>query len=274
MAKHRIEEMTFLEFRAEAAKDPVILLPLGSVEIQGPCNPMGDFMLATDLADQVAQRTGALVSPTFPFGCADYFRDVPGGMQVSAPTFRAVLRDMVTGFLDHELERILVFNGHTGNNALIDETLRQIRRERGVIIPWLNIWPLVPNSLRAEAHGENVSRASGHGSDPIGSVYEYLRPNLTRREQADYPETAKTLLGLPTGGLNSVKLDGVDVFVPINMTDHCDATVGGDPALANAKAGKLFADYIVDTSSKVVEHLKTAPMRDPAPRLPHQHLQG
>jgi len=268
MTKYRIEEMTFLEFREQAARDPVILLPMGSVEIQGPCNPMGDFLLATELASRVAQRTGALVSPTFPFGCADYFRDVPGGMQVMAPTFRAVLRDMVCGFLDHGLERLLVFNGHTGNNALIDETLRQIRRERGVIVPWLNIWPLVPNSLRAKAHGENVARASGHGSDPIGSVYEYLLPHLTRREMAGAPEPAKTLIGLPTNGLTSVKLDEAEVMVPINMTDHCDAVVGGDPALANAEAGRMFADYIVETSCKLVEHLKTAPMRDPAPRLP------
>jgi len=188
-------------------------------------------------------------------------------VQVVATTFRAVLRDVVCGFLDHGLERLLVFNGHTGNNALIDETLRQIRRERGVIVPWLNIWPLVPNKLRAQAHGENVGRASGHGSDPIGSVYEYLRPELTRREMAGAPEPAKTLLGLPTGGLNSVKLGDVDVFVPINMTDHCDAVVGGDPALANATAGKLFADYIIDTSARLVEHLKTAPTRDSVPRL-------
>ncbi len=67
-----------------------------------------------------------------PFGCADYFRDVPGGMQVSANTFRAVCcGDMVCAFLDHGLERLLVFNGHTGNHALINETLREIRRERG-----------------------------------------------------------------------------------------------------------------------------------------------
>jgi creatinine amidohydrolase len=240
----------------------VILLPFGSVEVQGPCNPMGDFMLASVLAGRVAQRTGAIAAPTMPFGCADYFRDVPGGVQVSANTFRAVLRDMVGAFLDHGLERLLIFNGHTGNNALINETLREIRRERGVIIPWLNIWPLVPASLRRQAHGDATPRASGHGSDPIGSVYEYLFPELTRREVAGAPEHAKTLLGLPTAGLNSVMLGDVEVGVPINMIDHCTMVVGGDPSLANAAAGQLFADYIVDTASALVEHMKTAPTRD------------
>lgn len=69
---------------------------------------------------------------------------------------------------------------------------------------------------------------------------------------------------MPTGGLNSVKLGDVDVSVPINMVDHCDAVVGGDPALASAAAGGLFADYIVNTAVRLVEHLKTAPVRDGA----------
>jgi creatinine amidohydrolase len=260
--KHLLETMTYPEFRERMAKDPVILLPLGSQEVQGPCNPMGDFMLARILAERVAERTGAIAAPTMPFGYADYFRDVPGGIQLSAATFRGILRDMVCAFLDHGMERLLVFNGHTGNNALIDQTLREIRRERGVIVPWLNIWPLVPASLRQQAHGDKTSRASGHGSDPIGSVYEYLRPELTRRDLAGTTEPAKTLLGLPTAGLTSVMLGEVAVNVPINMVDHCEMVVGGDPALANATAGKMFADYIVDTASRLVEHLKTAPTRD------------
>ncbi len=66
---------------------------------------------------------------------------------------------------------------------------------------------------------------------------------------------------MPTGGLTSVKFGDVAVNVPINMLDHCDMVVGGDPALANAEAGRKFADFIVDTASALVEHLKTAPVR-------------
>ncbi len=259
--KHILAQMTYPEFRERMAEDPVIILPLGSQEVQGSCNPMGDFMLAADLAARVAERTGSIVAPIMPFGYADYFRDVPGGIQVSAATFRGVVRDMVCAFLDHGLERLLVFNGHTGNNALIDQTLREIRRERGVVVPWINIWPMVPARLKQQAHGANAPRATGHGSDPIGSVYEYMYPELTRRDLAGLPEPNKTLLGLPTGGLTAIKFGDVDIGVPINMVDHCDYIVGGDPSLANAEAGRLFADYIVDTASAFVEHLKTAPVR-------------
>ena len=242
--KHQLEDMTFLEFKERMAEDPVILLPLGSQEIQGPCNPMGDAMLAKALALRVAERTGAIAAPTMPFGWSDAFRPVPGGIQVSASTFRGVLRDMICAFLDHGLERVLIFNGHTGNHALIDQTVREIRREYGVIVPWLNIWPMVPKSVRQQAHGPKADRADGHGGDPIGSVYEYLFPQLTRRDAATNAGTGKIFFGLPSAGLGTVMLGDVSVNVPIRITDHCDFVTSGDPAVANAAAGRIFADYI------------------------------
>jgi creatinine amidohydrolase len=259
--KHLLEQMTFLEFRDRMREDPVIIIPLGSVEIQGPCNPMGDFMLTSRLAGMVAERCEAIAAPCMPFGFAEVFRDVPGGIQLSADTFRMVLGDMVGAFLDHGLNRIVILNGHTGNNALIDLTMREIRRERGVIVPWLNIWPAAA-AVNREAHGEAAARSLGHGADPIGSVYEYFYPELTERARADMPDEPKTLLGLPTGGMATVQLGAIPVNVPINILDHCNATVSGDPGLANAAAGKIFADYIVEAACRLVTHMKTAPVLD------------
>jgi creatinine amidohydrolase len=254
--KHLLEEMTFLEFQERMAEDPVIILPLGSVEVQGPNNPMGDFVLAERIAALVAERTGAIAAPCLPFGVADVFRDVPGGMQLLPDSFRAVLRDLIGAFLDHGLERVLVLNGHTGNTAMVDVTVREIRRARGVIVPWLNVWPTAMLANKA-AHGENAARSLGHGSDPIGSVYEYFYPALRRSDVPPPPETPKTVLGLPTAGLGGLTLGNVPVGAPVRMLDHCDAVVGGDPTLANAAAGKVFADFVIDTASKLVEHLKT-----------------
>ncbi|WP_158745802.1 creatininase family protein [Acidisphaera sp. L21] len=260
--KHLLEQMTFLEFQERMAEDPVIILTLGSVEVQGPCNPMGDFMLAERIASIVAEKSGAIAAPCMPFGYAEVFRGVPGGMQVRADTFRAVVRDMIGAFMDHGMQRVVILNGHTGNNALLEQTTHEIRRETGVIIPWINIWP-TGSLANKQAHGDNAPRSTGHGSDPIGSVYEYFYPELTRRDAARPPEAVKTLLGLPTGGLNSLRIGNVPVGAPVAMLDHCDATVGGDPSLANAGSGKVFADFIIDACVTLVEHMKTATVRDP-----------
>jgi len=261
--KYLIEQMTSVEFADRMAEDPVILLPLGSQEVQGPCNPMGDFMLARDLATQVAECTGALVAPTFPFGWSDSFRAVPGGIQVSPETFTGVVRDMIGAFLDHGVNRLLVFNGHTGNHALLDRLVRDIRRERGVIVPFIDIWPMVPARVREQAHGVNWKASVGHGVDPIGSVYAHLYPDLRRPDLAGPVHNGKILMGLPTQGLNSVRMGELEVYVPMHITDHTDGTVNGDTSISNGAAGKIFADYIVDQASKLVEHMKTADLLAP-----------
>lgn len=263
MPKHRLKDMTFVEFAERIAEEkPVILIPLGSQEEQGPICPMGDWMLTEVLADRIAEQAGAVVAPTIPFGYADYFRPVPGGIQFRADTFRAVLRDVCDNFLDHGLARLLVFNGHSGNHPLIDETLRLLRAERGVVVPWVNVWRMIPPELWKSVHGENAARAQGHGADPMTSVYRHVFPEKMRPDLADAPNPGRTLLGLPTAGLAAVRFKGMDVNVPIDVTDHCDnGIVSGDPALASAEAGKAFADHIVATTVALVEHLKTVDPR-------------
>ena len=44
--KVRLSELTAVEVREILGKNPVILLPLGSHEDQGPHAPMGDYLLA------------------------------------------------------------------------------------------------------------------------------------------------------------------------------------------------------------------------------------
>ena len=61
------------------ARNPVILLPMGSYEDQGPHAPMGDWMFAERIAARATERdTRTLMAPTLPFGRADYFRSHVG----------------------------------------------------------------------------------------------------------------------------------------------------------------------------------------------------
>jgi len=263
--KHRLKDMSFVEFRARLAEDPVIILPLGSQEEQGPSSPMGDFMLTEALADRIAAESGAIVAPTIPFGYADYFRPVPGGIQFRADTFCAVLRDFAEAFLDHGLHKLLVFNGHSGNHPLIDRTLREIRADRGVIVPWVNVWRMITPDVWKQAHGENAPKAQGHGADPVSSAYLHLFPELCRPDLAERPNPGRTLLGMPTAGLAAVKFNGLEVNVPIDVTDHCEnGIVSGDPALASAEAGRIISDHIVATTVALVQHLAKTDPSDPA----------
>jgi creatinine amidohydrolase len=264
--KSQLEELTYVEFRERLKDDPVILVPLGSQEEQGASAPMGDFMLAKELARRVAEKTGAIAAPTVPFGYADYFRPVPGGVQLSADTFKGLLRDVLDAFLAHGLTKLLIFNGHTGNSPLIDQVVRTVKRETGVVVPWINIWRVLPESVWRQAHGENAPRARGHGADPVSSAYLHLLPALYRRDLAAAADSGGELIGLRTANLQGLAFEGLEVNAPVDITDHSrNGIVSGDARLATAEAGRLFSDYIVERTAALVSHLQTVRQSAPSP---------
>jgi len=256
--KAQLEDLTYVEFRERLKDDPVVIVPLGSQEEQGPSAPMGDFMLAKELARRVAERTGAVAAPTVPFGYADYFRPIAGGVQLSADTFKHLLRDILDNFLAHGLTKLLIFNGHTGNSPLIDQVVRTVKRETGVVIPWINIWRALPDSLWHKAHGDRASRARGHGADPLSSAYLHLFPELYRDDLAEAATAGGALIGLKTAHLQGLVFQGLEVNAPVDITDHTrNGIVAGDATLASAEAGRLFSDYIVERTAELVGYLKT-----------------
>lgn len=253
-AKHILAHMTFREFEALVPQNPVILLPLGSQEEHGPASPMGDFMLTEALAARVAERAGVIAAPTTPFGYADYFRPVPGGIQLRAETFCAMLRDYADNFLHHGLTRLVIFNGHSGNAPLIDRVTREIRMETGVVIPSINVWRLHTPEVRQKAYGRSDTAVVGHGAEPVTSVYAHLTPELTRPDLVEPGGYGKTFLGFEPAGLGSVRFRGIEIAMPIDVTDITDNGVcGGDPHVTSAEAGKVIADHIVEVSAAFIE---------------------
>ena len=244
--KHRLAEMTFVEFRERMAENPVILLPLGSQEEQGTAAPLGDFMLSQALADEAAEKSGAILVPTIPFGYGDNFRTVAGGIQLRAETLRRLLRDVCDNFLDHGMTRLLIVNGHTGNDPIILETIRLIRSEKGVAIPSINIWRLMKPEIWTAAFGAEGAKTAGHGAQPLNSVYAHYFPELMRPDLAEAPRNKKNFLGFPTAGMNAVKAGPTEVTMPLFVTDITDnGIVSGNPLATSAEAGKIIAEHIV-----------------------------
>lgn len=261
-----LENMSYDEFQAwsESEDSPVILIPLGSQEIQGPVVPMGDFMLARKIAEEVAQRSKAVTAPTMPFGYAEYFWSVPGGIALSADSFRSVLRDILDNFLRHGFKRLVILNGHSGNYSLIDQVIRAVRRETGLIVPCINLWRSIPDSVWTEAHGDYGKKAFSHGGDPITSVYMHYFPELTSPQKAKLPETPGTMAGMPVVGLGGTKFKDLEIGMPVNVDDRCpDGIVNGDPTRSSAEKGAIFAEFLISFCTDFVEHFRSADPTDP-----------
>lgn len=90
---HRIAHLAAPEVASALPPAPSPLLPMGSLETHGPALPMGDYLVAEDIAERIAsaaliQGADALVAPRFPFGGEDFFAGVAGGIAVGGDADR------------------------------------------------------------------------------------------------------------------------------------------------------------------------------------------
>ncbi|MEO3997501.1 creatininase family protein [Mesorhizobium sp. CAU 1732] len=261
--KYALKDMTVAEFRDRLSPDTVILLPFGSQEEQGPHAPMGDYMLAEAVACRAAELSGAIVAPCMPFGYAEFFRGFPGGIQLRAPTFTALVEDMLVSFLDHGVERLVILNGHTTNSSLIDQVQRKMRRERGVAVASIDLWRSIPDSLWTEIHGAGAALARGHGADPLTSLALHLYPEKMRPDLIR-PSTAAAAFGLKDTTAAGVKFEGVQVNLPLDAHEvNADGMLGGDARLASAEAGRRIFEHVTDFVARFVAHMRRCDPRDP-----------
>lgn len=267
MSKIRIADMTQPEFAERTGKQPVILLPLGSQEVQGPHSQMGDFRLTERIAELVAEQSGALVAPVLPFGYADFFRDFAGGMQLRPETFMAVLTDMLTSLLDHGLTRLLIINGHTTNASLIAQVTRRLRQANRVLIPSVDLWQALPDALMREIFAGQSVR--GHGGEPLTSIGLHLFPENARPDLHREKSERAVRLGMPVRGVSGADFEGMRVNFPVNSGEvDQNGLLGGSPSHASAKRGEAMTEHLVAKLVKLVAHLESVDPCLPAEETP------
>lgn len=261
----RISHLTGGRAREVLADNPVVLLPMGSHEDQGPHFPMGDYLLPEEIARIAALRSHELgvpayVMPVIPYGGDDFFASALGGAVLRPTTMTAVLMDVVGTLIDTGLTRIVLLNGHSGNVAPILDTIREMRRSRDVVVPSLYLWEAAFALLPQILGPEQAALRSGHGADPLGSVGLHLIPGLIEPERMPEPRPIRPepSLGIPSTNLGRARLNGIDLTI---WTDYAqiynEGVSGADPRLCDAQTGKAITDRLVDTVTELARLMTT-----------------
>lgn len=250
------------EGRAIYAQNPVILLPMGSHEDQGPHAPMGDYLLAEKMAELAALRatemgTPTLVAPVIPFGGADYFGAMVGGIALSEATLTQVMREMFANLHRHGLTRLIVINGHGGNVGPIQVATREVLRASGHIIPSLYLWRIAYGMLPGIVGAEKSAAVSGHGADPLTSLGLHLFPELLRKDMIPAPLALKrnAALDLPYTALGAASFKGAEIGMPTEYDDVYNKGVAkGDPNLSSAETGAALTEKLVTLCAEFAVH--------------------
>jgi creatinine amidohydrolase len=136
----RFEECNWMDIDKYLKKDDRILCVIGACEQHAYLSLLTDTRIPLALADAASQETGVLVAPVINFGISPYFLSYPGTISLRTSTLLDLVEDMISSLYKQGFRKILMLNGHGGNEPVkgrLNELLNQFDDLR---IIWYSWW--------------------------------------------------------------------------------------------------------------------------------------
>ena len=191
----RITDMNWMQVEQYLEHDDRAVLPLGSTEQHSYLRLTVDCILPERVAAQAADPLGIPVFPVVPYGVTPYFREFPGSISLKVETHLRVVGDILDGMAHSGFRRILIVNGHGGNNHLLPYFAQsQLATPRDYMI-YVFQNPGYPAG-RPQLH----SRTDQHAGESETAHTMVSRPDLVHMDRATSESGADlNRLDLPAG---------------------------------------------------------------------------
>jgi creatinine amidohydrolase len=247
--------MTWHEVRSQQERNPVIVVPIGCVETQGPYTPVGlELQLAQQLAVEVAARIDGIALPCLPFGHSDTFRNMPGTVFIRPDTLVALYEDVLESVIRAGFTLILCVITHAPNQPLIERAARSVRERTGISVVWVNPGTLAGTMI--PEFFDNPTDVRGHGAEPGTSLARYLF-GITIPEDADWNKPPAKHAGFDVAGA-SLQLGGVPIGYPLLWEDLYAENGGfGNPTKGSKQVGMQMFERLVGIIVAVAHTMKS-----------------
>jgi creatinine amidohydrolase len=211
------------------------ILPWGATEPHNYHLPYAtDNIQAEQVAIRAAERAwsrGArvVVLPTVPFGVNTTQLDLKLCVNMRPSTQAAVLRDVVSSLNGQGIHKLLILNGHGGND--FRQMIRELQPSTRVFLSSINWWSCVDVT-------QFVEEAGDHAGEAETSAMLHLAPELVR-----------PLAGAGPGRARQSRLRGVRegwAWAPRRWTEVTSDTGIGNPAKSSAEKGAAYVSAAVE----------------------------
>jgi creatinine amidohydrolase len=130
-----------------------LILVVGSCEQHGYLSLLTDVKIPLALADAASKRTGVLVAPPINFGASPYFLAYPGTLSLRITTLLNIVEDIIRSAHGYGFRRIMVLNGHGGNEPVRARLFELASELQGLRIAWYAWWLSHSIETIAQKHG-------------------------------------------------------------------------------------------------------------------------
>ena len=230
-----------------ATRYEVAVLPWGATEAHNYHLPYGTDNVQCDRlaaeAARVAWERGAkvIVLPTVPFGVNTGQLDIPLTVNMNPSTQSAVLRDIAEALEGHGVRKLVLFNGHGGND--FRQMVRELSPRTPLFVCTVDWWKVVDPAAFFEKSGD-------HAGELETSVMMHVAPELVR-----------PLAEAGAGAAKRPRLTGMRegwAWAPRPWTRVTSDTGVGDPSRASAEKGARYVQAVVTRVGEFLVELASA----------------
>ena len=148
----RFEELNWMDLEEYLKSDDRLIIVLGSCEQHGYLSLLSDVKIPLALADAASNATGVPVAPPLNFGASPYFLSFPGTLSLRVSTLLELAADLVRSAFNQGFHRILILNGHGGNDPVRTRLYELANELPQLHLAWYAWWQSHSVEAVAQSH--------------------------------------------------------------------------------------------------------------------------
>jgi creatinine amidohydrolase len=244
----RLEELTAPDYiKAIEKSSKTCILPIGVFEKHGPHLPIGtDLYIAREYALRAAEKEYTVVFPWYYFSQINEAKHQPGTIAYSPELIWKALQETLNELARNGFEKIIIVNGHGGNNAFLNFFGMAQLSERRSYSLYVFQPSDDPEVIKKVEELTQFDKYNAHAGNEESSMIEAIVPNLAHLDRAN-----------EQSGIDQERLKNLpNVYTGIWWYAKFPNHYGGDGSKANAQAGELLLNSTVTQLVKMIQAVK------------------